>query len=134
MVALGQTETGARIKAAREGLGWNQPQLAHAIGLKHPQSISNYERGLTDVPATRLRKIAEATGRPLSYFVDEPNGDGGEAKPPQTLEQILLALDAQQQQIAELSAAVDDLSEGVRAIAEHLVPARRVPARQRRAG
>ena len=68
-VALGQQEIGRRIHQAREDAGLTQSDLADLLGLGHPQSISRYERGETEVPQKRLRKIAEVTGKPLSYFV-----------------------------------------------------------------
>lgn len=72
LVALGQQELGQRIKAAREESGLTQSQLAERLGLGHSQSISNYERGATEVPQKRLRRIAEITGKPLVYFIGEP--------------------------------------------------------------
>lgn len=74
LVALGQEAIGIRIREAREAAGLSQPELAERLGLAHPQSISNYERGVTEVPPKRLRRIAEITGRPLGFFVGEPAG------------------------------------------------------------
>lgn len=71
-MALGQEDLGARIKQAREEAGLSQAGLAERIGLKHPQSVSNYERGLTEVTTARLSRIADATRRPLSFFLEEP--------------------------------------------------------------
>lgn len=70
-MALGDQELGRRIAQAREDARLSQPELAQRIGLRHPQSISNYERGKGEVPPGRLRRIAEATGKPLTFFVDE---------------------------------------------------------------
>ncbi len=70
-----QSELGERIKQARDDAGLSQAELASAIGLSHPQSVSNYERGLTEVPPRRLRQIAEATRRPIGFFVDAPPED-----------------------------------------------------------
>lgn len=72
-MALGQQEIGERIKRARKAASLSQAELARRVGLAHPQSISNYERGQTgDISIDRLRAISEATGKPLSYFVDTP--------------------------------------------------------------
>jgi transcriptional regulator with XRE-family HTH domain len=69
---IGQKEVGLRIREAREAADeMTQQELADAIGVATAQSISRYERGETEVPAKRLRKIAEATGRPMSFFVQE---------------------------------------------------------------
>lgn len=88
-MAMGQEELGRRIRAAREEADLTQPQLADRLGLKHPQSISNYERGITEVPTKRLHRIAEATGKPISYFV----ADAPPALEPETVEQRLAAVE-----------------------------------------
>lgn len=69
-MSLGQQQLGEQIKKAREAKGLSQMDLAEAVGLAHPQSISNYERGIEDPPLHRLRRIAEATAQPISYFTD----------------------------------------------------------------
>jgi transcriptional regulator with XRE-family HTH domain len=72
-MALGQQELGRRIRQAREDAGFTQSELAEELGLRHPQSVSRYERGETEVPQKRLRRIAEVTGKPLGFFLnDEP--------------------------------------------------------------
>lgn len=68
---VGQEEIGRRIKRAREDADMTQQELATAIGLEHPQSISRYERGESEVPAKRLRRIAEQTDKPMSFFVQD---------------------------------------------------------------
>jgi transcriptional regulator with XRE-family HTH domain len=72
-VAIGQEEIGRRIAQARDEAGLNQRQLAELIGVADAQSISRYERGKTEVSQKRLRRIAEATGKPMSFFVREPD-------------------------------------------------------------
>lgn len=70
---MGQEEVGLRIAQARDEAGLSQQELAERINLAQGQSISRYERGETEVPAKRLRRIAEATGKPMSFFVQEPD-------------------------------------------------------------
>lgn len=73
LVAIGQEQIGALIKRAREDADLTQAELADAIGLKNgAQSISRYERAETEVPIKRLRRIAEATAKPMSFFIQEP--------------------------------------------------------------
>jgi transcriptional regulator with XRE-family HTH domain len=75
-VASREEGLGARIRAARLAAGLTQPDLAALIGLKHPQSISNYERDVSHPDAGRMRLIAEATGKPFSYFFpDDASSD-----------------------------------------------------------
>jgi len=75
LVAIGQEEIGRRIKEARESADLTQQELADRIGIKQGQTISNYERGVTEVSSKRLRRIAEATGKPISFFVQDPDGE-----------------------------------------------------------
>lgn len=72
-VAIGQQEIGRRIRDAREKADLTQAALAHLIGLTSGgQQISRYERGEVEVSSKRLRKIADATRQPMSFFVQEP--------------------------------------------------------------
>jgi transcriptional regulator with XRE-family HTH domain len=76
-MALGQEELGRRIKEAREQAKMTQRELADAIDLRDAQSISNYERGITEVPTPRLRRIAEATKQPLAFFLGPEDTEAG---------------------------------------------------------
>lgn len=99
-MALGQQELGVRIKQAREDADLTQSELADRIGLKNgAQSVSRYERGETDVPMRRLRRIAEATGRPLDFFTREATeptqpGEGELAEMLARIEQRQAAIEA----------------------------------------
>lgn len=84
-VALLRQELGRRIAVARKAAGLSQQQLAEKIGLRHAQDISRYERGKVEVPAARIDLIAEATGRPRSYFTRDPSEVDD---PPQSAEQL----------------------------------------------
>jgi transcriptional regulator with XRE-family HTH domain len=94
-VAIGQEEIGRRIAQAREEAGLTQAQMAERLGLAHPQSISKYERGETEVPPKRLRRIAEVTGKPIGFFVmaapgEEPLSPQRNVMPmPSYLEQVI---------------------------------------------
>lgn len=59
---MGDPVVGKRIQQARKEAGLTQRALAERIGLQDSQSVSNYERGVSDVPRDRLKRIAEATG------------------------------------------------------------------------
>lgn len=73
LMALGQEEIGRRVKEARDSADLTQQELADRIGIAQGQTISNYERGTTEIPPKRLRRIAEATGKPLAFFVQDPD-------------------------------------------------------------
>ena len=78
----GKKELGERIKAARAGKGWKQKHLAAEVDVE-PITISRWERGATTPDLDVLRLVAEATGRPLSFFVEE--GGAPETPPPPDL-------------------------------------------------
>lgn len=61
-LVMGDPVVGKRIQQARKEAGLTQRALAERIGLQDSQSVSNYERGGSDVPRDRLKRIAEATG------------------------------------------------------------------------
>ena len=67
-------QIGERIRAARAEKGWKQKHLAAAVSVE-PITVSRWERGATTPDLQVLGLVAEATGRPLAYFV----GDGGPA-------------------------------------------------------
>jgi transcriptional regulator with XRE-family HTH domain len=66
----GSHQLGERIKAARAGKGWKQKHLAAEVDVE-PITVSRWERGATTPDLDVLRLVAEATGRPLSFFVDQ---------------------------------------------------------------
>src|SRR5687767_4714978 len=108
---IGQEEIGRRIKQAREDADLTQQQLAAAIGVQHPQSISRYERGETEVPAKRLRRIAEATSKSMSFFIHEPDepSQNGTTPDPATLGRFEAAVDAFVLGVERLEAVADRL-------------------------
>jgi len=67
-------ELAKRIKTARENAHLSQQALGRSIGLSD-KSISAYEKGRSQPPLENLRKIADATQHPLTYFTQEENDD-----------------------------------------------------------
>ena len=61
---------GDRIREARTAKGWKQKNLAAEVEVE-PITVSRWERGATTPDLDVLRLVAEATGRPISYFVAE---------------------------------------------------------------
>jgi transcriptional regulator with XRE-family HTH domain len=78
-----KAEIAAKIKSARTAKGWKQKHLAAEVRVE-PITVSRWERGATTPDFDALALIAEATGRPLSYFVDEeePAAHETSASPP----------------------------------------------------
>lgn len=69
---------GDRIREARASKGWKQRELASEVEVE-PITVSRWERGATTPDLDVLRLVAEATDKPLSYFVadEEPAGSDG---------------------------------------------------------
>ncbi len=61
-----------RIHIARENAHLSQQDLGKMIGVSD-KSISAYEKGRSQPPLENLRKIADATNHPLTYFTQEDN-------------------------------------------------------------
>lgn len=70
-VAKQNEALGKRIKQARDGKRWKQKELAAAVNVE-PVTVSRWERGVNMPDLGKLERIAEATGRPLTFFVQEP--------------------------------------------------------------
>jgi transcriptional regulator with XRE-family HTH domain len=63
-----KVELGGRIREARASKGWKQRELASEVEVE-PITVSRWERGATTPDLDVLRLVADATGKPLSYFV-----------------------------------------------------------------
>lgn len=59
---------GKRIREMRKKRGLTQDDLAHALGMKRA-NISNYERGLANVPSTTLYKLADIFNTSADYLL-----------------------------------------------------------------
>ena len=77
-----------RIRTARENAHLSQQSLGVAIGVSD-KSISAYEKGRSQPPLENLRKIADATDHPLTYFTQEDNADSAIAAKLQSIEREL---------------------------------------------
>jgi transcriptional regulator with XRE-family HTH domain len=68
------TELALRIREARRNSHLSQDELGKYIGVSD-KSVSAYEQGRSMPPITKLKKIAQWTNHPLSYFTQEENGE-----------------------------------------------------------
>ena len=97
-----KSQLGDRIREARASRGWKQRELASEVEVE-PITVSRWERGATTPDLDVLQLVAQATGKPLSYFVAEsvapPSTSGGAAE---RLERAAERLEAQADQIAKL--------------------------------
>lgn len=62
-------EIAKRIKKARKDAGLTQAEVAKKLGLT-PQAISNYERGINNIPAALLFDLAQMYGLKEFSFLD----------------------------------------------------------------
>lgn len=67
-------ELAKRIRTARQEARLSQSALGKSIGVSD-KSVSSYEQGRSTPPFAKLKKIAEATSRPISYFTQENTDD-----------------------------------------------------------
>ena len=69
-VAVGdeRQQLGERIRAARASKGWKQKHLAAEVDVE-PITVSRWERGATRPDIEVISQVAEATGKPVSYFL-----------------------------------------------------------------
>ena len=68
------SELAIRIREARRNAHLSQDELGKYIGVSD-KSVSAYEQGRSMPPINKLKKIAESTNHPLSYFTLEENQD-----------------------------------------------------------
>ncbi|WP_267554596.1 helix-turn-helix domain-containing protein [Rhizobium rhizogenes] len=62
-------EVGRRIRLQRHVLGMSQSTLAKGLNVTF-QQVQKYERGTNRVGASRLQRVAECLGVPISHFFD----------------------------------------------------------------
>ena len=104
MAPNAKAELGGRIREARAAKGWKQRELASEVEVE-PITVSRWERGATTPDFDVLRLVAEATGKPLSYFVagaDEQVRSGGGDDAVRRLELAADRLNAEADRIAGL--------------------------------
>ena len=82
------SELAKRIRLARENAHLSQQTLGETIGVSD-KSISAYEKGRSQPPLDNLRKIADATNYPLTYFTQEDNAEIAIAAKLQSIEREL---------------------------------------------
>lgn len=61
---------GIKIQELRIAMGMSRHQLAEKIGVTHQQT-QKYEKGINRISAGRLATIAQALGKPVSYFFED---------------------------------------------------------------
>src|SRR5919198_5800767 len=103
-----KAQVAARIKSARAAKGWKQKHLAAQVRVE-PITVSRWERGATTPDFDALGLIAEATGKPLSYFLgtDEASVAGpGLAEAVERIEAAATRIAAETERVATVLAEI----------------------------
>ncbi len=98
---MAKEPVGERIREARAAKGWMQKHLAAEVEVE-PITVSRWERGATTPDLDVLRLVADATGKPLSYFVADRDEE---------LE-LVGRVDALEQALRRIEQKLDSLLEG----------------------
>jgi transcriptional regulator with XRE-family HTH domain len=109
VMARDKAELGEKIRAARAARGWKQKHLAAQVDVE-PITVSRWERGATTPDLDVINQVAEATGKPVSYFVGgEPEERGGGAGLEEAVQRIEAAAQRLEAVAEELRAELDRL-------------------------
>jgi transcriptional regulator with XRE-family HTH domain len=103
-----KAEVAARIKSARTAKGWKQKHLAAEVSVE-PITVSRWERGATSPDFDALGLIAEATGRPLSYFLGEEEPAAREPRLGEAVERLEAAAERITAEAERIGAALAEL-------------------------
>ena len=111
-MAAANSRLGPKIKQARAERGWKQKHLAAEVAVE-PITVSRWERGATTPDLDVLGEVAAATGKPLSFFVDDVPArarDGGASMDEAVarIEAAAARIAAEAEALAELLSAVRD--------------------------
>ena len=105
-----KAEVAAKIKSARVEKGWKQKHLAAAVRVE-PMTVSRWERGATTPDFDALALIAEATDKPVSYFLADDERNTGDPQLAEAAER----LEAAAERLATESERIALALEGLRA-------------------
>ena len=103
-----KAEVAARIKTARTAKGWKQKHLAAEVRVE-PITVSRWERGATTPDFDALALVAEATGKPLSYFLGEEEAAAHEPRLAEAVERLEAAADRIATEGERIAAALAEL-------------------------
>ena len=67
------THVGSRVRLRRTMLGMSQEKLGEILGITF-QQVQKYEKGSNRIGASRLQRISEVLGVPVSFFFEDAPG------------------------------------------------------------
>jgi transcriptional regulator with XRE-family HTH domain len=97
-----------KIKSARVEKGWKQKHLAAAVHVE-PMTVSRWERGATTPDFDALALIAEATDKPVSYFLADDRLNTGDPQLAQAAERLEAAAERIATESERIASALEDL-------------------------
>jgi len=106
-------EIAARIKSARVQRGWKQKHLAAAAHVE-PMTVSRWERGATTPDFDALSLIAEATGKPLNYFLPDIEPEVSSARLGEAVERLEAVAEQLAIEVQRVSAMLSELRSELR--------------------
>lgn len=101
-------QLGERIRAARAAKGWKQKHLAAEVEVE-PITVSRWERGATKPDLGVINLVAEATGKPVSYFIGGGEPPTAAAADPSALEQAAQRIEAAALQLATQADRIEEM-------------------------
>jgi transcriptional regulator with XRE-family HTH domain len=120
---------GARIKKARQQKGWYQRELASAVHVQ-PQTISNWERGVSVPGLAYLELLSRALEVPIGALLEGQDASTDEQPSPATISAAgAEPVDRLEAAVAQIVAAANRLSQLAAAL-EPPAPARAVGRQQ----
>jgi transcriptional regulator with XRE-family HTH domain len=105
-----KAKVAVRIRAGRVAKGWKQKHLAAQVHVE-PITVSRWERGATTPDFDALALIAQATGKPFSYFI----GDEEQAAQEPRVFEAVERLEAAAERIASEGEGIADALAELRA-------------------
>jgi transcriptional regulator with XRE-family HTH domain len=103
-----KAELGGRIREARASKGWKQRELASEVEVE-PITVSRWERGATTPDLDVLRLVADATGKPLSYFVGGETDQAAASGADTTIRKLEEAADRLNAQAGRIAGLLEDV-------------------------
>jgi len=73
-------ELGKRIRLRRVEQKISQAELGDKLGVSF-QQVQKYEKGVNRVSLTRIQQVAQATGKPVAFFIANSNESYANADP-----------------------------------------------------
>jgi transcriptional regulator with XRE-family HTH domain len=106
---------GCRIAEAREAKRWRQEDLALSLSVAQ-NTVSAWESGRIDIPATNLWRAAEALGKPPGFFFEA----GPSVAPEQPPVQLSMMNDLEPSSPSKMEQDVADIKQTLRTMEERL--------------